>query len=133
MIEKYNLFTLNLFFRTENTVIIFNYIIFFYPTALSFLVECIGFARGMARRKRALENFRLTLHPSNPPIAGLSASAIALGAFYTCALMSDGGVMCWGRNDYGQLGIGSYEDRTSPVRVPGATGLIRVMGIKRRA
>ncbi len=35
-----------------------------------------------------------------------SAAAIALGNFHTCVLLSAGGVVCRGNDDYGQLGIG---------------------------
>jgi hypothetical protein len=53
-------------------------------------------------------------------LPGLSASAIAAGGYHTCAIVSGGGVMCWGLNYYGQLGIGSTDPQTSPVTVPGA-------------
>jgi alpha-tubulin suppressor-like RCC1 family protein len=46
-------------------------------------------------------------------------SAIALGESDTCAIEAGGGVKCWGWNGYGQLGIGSTSDETSPVAVPG--------------
>jgi alpha-tubulin suppressor-like RCC1 family protein len=42
-------------------------------------------------------------------IAGLAATNIALGSLHTCAIRSDGSVVCWGGNSKGQLGIGSTE------------------------
>jgi alpha-tubulin suppressor-like RCC1 family protein len=53
---------------------------------------------------------------------GVSATAIALEYYHTCAIEAGGGVKCWGRNYAGQLGIGNTSDQTSPVAVPG-TGL----------
>ena len=46
--------------------------------------------------------------------------AVALGNAHTCVIVATGGVKCWGRNDLGQLGIGSTGNRFSPVDVPGA-------------
>lgn len=43
---------------------------------------------------------------------------------YTCALRATGGVMCWGRNDVRQLGIGTFGDRSTPVAVVGVTGAL---------
>ena len=39
--------------------------------------------------------------------AGRAAAAIATGRSFTCALLRNGSVACWGWNAYGQLGIGS--------------------------
>ncbi len=52
-------------------------------------------------------------------VSGLSSGvrAIAAGNQHTCALLSDGGIKCWGNNDYGQVGDGSNLDRTTPVMV----------------
>jgi alpha-tubulin suppressor-like RCC1 family protein len=45
--------------------------------------------------------------------------SIASGDEHSCALISDGTVMCWGKNEFGQLGDGTTENRDSPVIVQG--------------
>jgi alpha-tubulin suppressor-like RCC1 family protein len=42
---------------------------------------------------------------------------LSAGQFHTCAVLDDGTVQCWGRNDFGQLGDGSLTHRLSPVPV----------------
>jgi predicted outer membrane repeat protein len=44
------------------------------------------------------------------------------GTSYTCALTASGGVKCWGRNDYGQLGGGAVSYRPTPDLVIGLDG-----------
>jgi alpha-tubulin suppressor-like RCC1 family protein len=56
------------------------------------------------------------------PNAGVSAIAIAAGGRHTCALVTGGSLLCWGFNLNGQLGIGSTEDRNSPVAVSLGSG-----------
>jgi alpha-tubulin suppressor-like RCC1 family protein len=44
---------------------------------------------------------------------------VSAGALHTCALRTDGAVLCWGDNTVGQLGDGSRTGKTAPVRVRG--------------
>jgi len=46
-----------------------------------------------------------------PPVRlGGPAKSIALGFKFSCALMVDGNVRCWGRNELGQLGLGNTKN-----------------------
>ena len=42
------------------------------------------------------------------------ATDLALGMRHTCALLDNGSVMCWGDNEYGQLGDGTTTDSLTP-------------------
>ena len=55
----------------------------------------------------------------SPLASGVTATAIALGALHTCVIGLDGGVMCWGSNLFGELGIGINLQTIGPVAVPG--------------
>jgi alpha-tubulin suppressor-like RCC1 family protein len=53
-------------------------------------------------------------------VGGINTAVdIACGKFHTLALLSDGTVMAWGRNDDGELGNGSLDTSPSPVMVFG--------------
>jgi alpha-tubulin suppressor-like RCC1 family protein len=41
----------------------------------------------------------------------------------TCALLESGRIMCWGENNFGELGDGTTEDREQPTQVIGLDGV----------
>ena len=49
--------------------------------------------------------------------AGRTAVQLVTGEFSTCALLDDGSVKCWGRNDSGQLGLGGTTDSLVPANL----------------
>ena len=82
-------------------------------------VECWG-ANGLGQLGDGSTHDR----PSPTPVHGMSQRAVAVSAGFehTCALLRSGDVECWGANRFGQLGDGSSNDRSVPVRVRGLHG-----------
>ena len=60
-----------------------------------------------------------------------TATSVSAGKDYTCAVMSDGSVKCWGQNEFWEAGRASEPDAdrdvTSPVEVPGVVGVARIV------
>src|SRR5438876_1878896 len=81
----------------------------------------------------------ITVTPANPTISvgqtqrftatGVGvATAVELGSFYSCSLLQDGTVRCWGDNSAGQLGDGTTTNASTPVAVAGIGGAVAVTG-----
>ena len=84
--------------------------------------------RGLLRGLGALTVAALALSshalPSqlDPPVTQVVANGN-----HSCALTTVGGVKCWGKNQYGELGDNSTTDRAAPVGVSGlASGIVAV-------
>jgi len=69
-----------------------------------------------------------TVSRSTPaPVVGLSTGVVQIvaGSSHACALLENGGVRCWGRNDYACLGDGSITQRNEPVVPIGLSSGVR--------
>ena len=56
-------------------------------------------------------------------------SSVALGEKHSCALLQNGGVLCWGGNNVGQLGNRTYENKYIPVQVYGLSSGVRSISV----
>ncbi|MGE3138106.1 MAG: RCC1 domain-containing protein [Thermoleophilia bacterium] len=68
-------------------------------------------------------NGDLTEVPPSEVVGLTEAVQIAAGNDHACAVRAGGSVVCWGSNQFGQLGRGTAGDSTVPVSVPGLTGV----------
>jgi alpha-tubulin suppressor-like RCC1 family protein len=62
------------------------------------------------------------------PVSDGAWRAVSGGQSHTCGIRDDATLWCWGRNDFGQLGVGDLERRDVPTRVlaPGGDQWVRV-------
>ncbi len=51
--------------------------------------------------------------------SGLTFQSVSAGRRHSCGVTPAGAAFCWGRNDEGQLGDGTFTDRNGPVAVSG--------------
>jgi alpha-tubulin suppressor-like RCC1 family protein len=62
-----------------------------------------------------------------PGLSNVAQIASSLSDFWHCALLKNGTVVCWGSNNYGQLGNGTTTSSTSaPVPVTGLTNVVQL-------
>ena len=74
-----------------------------------------------------------TFNPTPVTVSGITtAVAISAGGWYTCALLQNGTIRCWGDNTYGQLGDGAtiapptVRIASTPVTVSGITTAVAI-------
>ena len=92
-------------------------------------VEILPSQAGMTRRIDAGWNFALMIKDDNTLWSSDSSAiwtqvtqdegwvAVSAGYDHSLALMADGSLWAWGVNSDGQLGLGTYEDKSMPARV----------------
>ena len=56
-------------------------------------------------------------------LSGLSVAHVACGDNHSILVLIDGALLCFGRNQNGQLGLGDTKDRASPARVEALSGI----------
>ncbi len=73
-----------------------------------------------------------TSHARPKLVTGLQTGAveIAAGDHFTCARLADGSVSCWGWNDTGQLGVGSFDGPSEPQGFSVAVTPVAVQGLR---
>lgn len=88
-------------------------------------VRCFGFNDS----SQLGDGTMMSRFTSTSEVVGLSDAVFVSGGFYhTCAVRSGGVLACWGSNQANQLGVpsGTTSSSTTPITVPGLTGVIGV-------
>ncbi|RAL19999.1 hypothetical protein DL240_19305 [Lujinxingia litoralis] len=86
------------------------------------LIDGRVYCWGQNQRAQLGQASTLTLSATPREVSGVSdAYRVGAGRYHSCALTTAGDAWCWGANDNGQLGDGTYGDanneRVAPVRV----------------
>ena len=82
-------------------------------------------------KKRNCKNFYYNCKESKSVELGGKAKAISLGAVHSCAILENGDLKCWGRNDKGRLGTGndtSLNIPSAPINLGGKAIAISLGG-----
>ena len=61
-------------------------------------------------------------------VVALPFRQIANGSSYNCGLTADGVIYCWGVNNLGQLGDGTFTSRSTPRPIPGSRRYRQITG-----
>ncbi|MDO5398734.1 MAG: S8 family serine peptidase [bacterium] len=72
------------------------------------------------------EGYTRTPEASWELFSSLDNVSITAGKEYIAVLKADGSVWTWGKNNYGQLGLGNYTNTTNPQQVPNLTGISQI-------
>lgn len=68
-----------------------------------------------------------TFATTSVPVTGISnAVSLSIGSHHACAVLSTGGVSCWGSNGSGELGDGTTTSTDTPQPVPGFSNAVSV-------
>jgi len=57
-------------------------------------------------------------------VPGVQAQTLSAGGAHTCAISAQGELLCWGSNEFGQLGNGNLLETTVPAPVEGLLGSV---------
>jgi len=75
-------------------------------------VQCWG---GNSRGELGTGDFFTSAQPASTVLGITNAVYLASGGRHACARVADGSVLCWGQNDFGQLGTGDRAASATPV------------------
>jgi len=68
-------------------------------------------------------------HPAPTLVTGgRSFGAVAVGKdYFACGLTTSGAAYCWGRNEFGQLGNGTFANSSTPTAVSGGLSFVAIV------
>lgn len=99
--------------------------------ALGSAHTCVAYGPTDTDRSTVLCRGRSPAAPREPLLDGVAVKELAAGGDHTCALLANGTVTCWGKNDAGQLGDGTTNDAAVPTPVPELSGAVQVAAGRR--